>query len=284
MIQYGIHSYLFTDRWSDECLPILETAKELGVEVVEIAIGDDIYFTQHATRAKAEELGIVLTTGPGGEWPMECDLSSDDVEERQQGLEWHKRQVDTTAEIGAVAYTGALYGHPGIVKRRLPPADEYQWTADGLHKLAEYAATHGVMILLEPMSHFRTHLVNTPDQLVQLITLADHDNLWALLDTYHLVTEIRDYAAGIRAVRDRLRGFHACENDRGVPGGGLVPWETVFATLQDIEFDGYIMLETYNSSIDDFSYRRGIFQNVCPDPVEFVRTGFAFIRQHLEGR
>ncbi len=46
---------------------------------------------------------------------------------------------------------------------------------------------------------------------MQLITLADHDNLYALLDTYHLVTEIRDYARAIHTVRNRLWGLHACE-------------------------------------------------------------------------
>lgn len=282
MIKYGAHCYLFTDRWSDKSLHILETAKKLEVEVFEVAVGDDVIFTPELTRRKAEELGIALTTGPGGYWPLEKDLSSDDAEERRQGLEWHKKQVDVTAEIGAMAYTGAMYGHPGVVKRRVPPPDEYRWTAEGLHMLAEYAEKQGVIIALEPMSHFRTHVVNRPEQLIQLITLADHGNIKALLDTYHLVTEIRDYAKAIRTVGEHLIGFHACENDRGCPGGGIIPWESVFSTLEEIQFEGFIMLETYNSSIDGFAYQRGMFHNVCPDARDFVREGFAFIRSHLE--
>jgi D-psicose/D-tagatose/L-ribulose 3-epimerase len=135
------------------------------------------------------------------------------------------------------------------------------------------------LIALEPMSHFRTHVVNTPAQLMRLITLADHPNLRALLDTYHLVTEIRDYARAIRTVRNRLLGIHACENDRGVPGGGLIPWKQVFTALREIEFQGYLLLETYNSSLDDFAYRRGMFHNVCPDAQAFVRQGLTFLRQ-----
>ena len=42
-------------------------------------------------------------------------------------------------------------------------------TAEGLHSLAEYGAAHGVKIVLEPMSHFRTHLVNTAQQLMRLL-------------------------------------------------------------------------------------------------------------------
>jgi D-psicose/D-tagatose/L-ribulose 3-epimerase len=77
----------------------------------------------------------------------------------------------------------------------------------------------------------------------------------------------------------RLFAVHACENDRGVPGGGLVPWESIFRTLHEIGFDGYIGLEGYNSGIDDFAFRRGMFHNVCPDGTTFVRNGIAFLRQ-----
>jgi len=284
MIKYSVHCYIFSDRWSDEKLHILETAKELGADAVEIAIGDGVYFMPALTRRKAEALGLELTTGPGGEWPLECDLSSDDPAERQRGLAWHKQQVDVTVELGAVAYTGAIYGHPGVIKRRRPPSDEYQHIAESLYQLAEYAQRQGTRIVLEPMSHFRTHVVNTPEQIMRLLTFADHENLSVLLDTYHLVTETRDYARAIRTVSDRLWGMHACENDRGVPGGGLVPWDQVFTTLKEIRFDGYVLLETYNSSIGDFAYKRGMFHNVCPDARNFVRQGLAFVQRQLEER
>jgi sugar phosphate isomerase/epimerase len=73
-----------------------------------------------------------------------------------------------------------------------------------LHLLAEHARRRGVLIVLEPMSHFRTHLINTPEQGMQLLALADHENLMLLLDTYHLVTEVRDYAAAMRCALPRL--------------------------------------------------------------------------------
>lgn len=282
MVKFGVHCYIFTERWADDRLDILDTAKSLGAAIFEVAIGDDVIFTPAATRQRAESLGLELTTGPGGYWPPDCDLASDEPAERQRGLAWHQKQIDRTAELGAIAYTGALYGHPGVVKRRVPPPDESQHIADGLHHLAEYAAQQHVQIVLEPMSHFRTHIANTPDQIMRLIQMADHPNLLVLLDTYHLVTEIRDYGQAIRVVRDRLWGLHACENDRGVPGGGLVPWPTIFATLREIDFAGYLVLETYNTALGDFACRRGIFQNICPDAQAFVRQGFSVLREFYQ--
>jgi D-psicose/D-tagatose/L-ribulose 3-epimerase len=278
----GLHCYLFTERWSDDCLDILDTARALGAECFEVVVGDDIRFTPQLTRRRAEALGLTLTVGPGGLWPTECDISADEPADRARGLAWHCQQIDVAGELGAAAYTGALYGHPGTVKRRVPPADEYPRTAAGLHRLAEHAASRGVVLALEPMSHFRTHIANTPEQIIRLVALADHPNLGVLLDTYHMIPEVRDFGAAIRAVGNRLWGLHACENDRGVPGGGLVPWDHVFAALRDIAFDGFVLLEAYNSSLSDFAFRRGMFHDVCPDGEAFARQGLAFMHRGLD--
>ena len=282
-MKLGLHCYLFTERWSDDRLDILDTARDLGAECFEVVVGDDIDFTPRLTRQRAEALGLTLTVGPGGLWPTECDISADEPADRARGLAWHCQQIDLAGELGAAAYTGALYGHPGTVKRRVPPADEYPRTAEGLHRLAEHAASRGVVLALEPMSHFRTHIANTPEQIMRLVALADHPNLGVLLDTYHMITEVRDFGAAIRTVGDRLWGLHACENDRGVPGGGLVPWDHVFAALRDIAFDGFVLLEAYNSSLSDFAFRRGMFHDVCPDGEAFARQGLAFMRRGLDG-
>ena len=278
-MKYGVHAYIFTDRWSDASLTILDTAANLGADCLEIAVGDDVHFTPQHTRERARHLGLDLVISPGGLWPAAYDLSADDPADRRRGLAWHKTQVDLASELGAVAYTGALYGHPGQVRRRPPSPVEYERTAEALYELAYYAARSDVKIVLEPMSHFRTHVANTPEQIMRLIDLAGHANLWVLLDTYHMITEVRDYAQAIRTVGNRLWGVHACENDRGVPGGGLVPWDAVFGALNEISFDGYMLLEAYNSSIGTFAFERGMLHNVCPDATAFVRAGFAFIEQ-----
>lgn len=281
-MKFGAHCYIWTDRWADDQLALLDTAKEMGLDAVEIAVGDDVHFTPRLTNSRAESLNMEVILSPGGLWPLDCDLSSDLKEERARGLEWHKRQIDLAHAAGATTYAGAIYGHPGVVKRRRPPTAEYARTAEGLHSLAEYAMAHQVHLVLEPMSHFRTHMVNTPRQLMQLIALAAHSNLYVLLDTYHLLTEILNYGEAIRMVRSRLWGIHACENDRGAPGRGLIPWASIFDALGEIEFDGYIGFETYNSGVGDFAVSRGMFHNVCPDGNAFVRESLAFVKQGLE--
>ncbi|MCB1106427.1 MAG: hypothetical protein KDK74_17010, partial [Cephaloticoccus sp.] len=89
--------------------------------------------------------------------------------------------------------------------------------------------------------------------------------------------EVRDLPAEIRKVGDRLMALHACENDRGVPGKGLMPWTEIFAALRETPAE-FIEFESYNTSLGDFGWKRGMFQNQCPDGDAFVREGLAFVQ------
>ena len=95
-----------------------------------------------------------------------------------------------------------------------------------------------------------------------------------------MITEERDYGAAIRSASSRLWGIHACENDRGAPGGGLVPWSGVFNALNEMPGPVRLMLECYRTGPEGFGFERGIFQNLCPDPEEFVKQGIGYLKTH----
>ncbi|MEZ5414654.1 MAG: sugar phosphate isomerase/epimerase [Opitutaceae bacterium] len=276
-MQYAAHIYLWTECWSDREVGLFAHARKLGIDLLEISIGDDVSFDAALTKRAAVDAGMGIVIGPGGLWPEGADLSDDEPKNRQLAFDWHKQQIDLAVALGARAYSGALYGRPGKVLRRRPPVDEYARTAEGLHGLADYAQSAGVGLGIEPMSRFRTHLVNTPSQALHLVELAAHPHLKIAIDTYHLATEVRDLPAEIRKVGDRLMALHACENDRGVPGKGLMPWTEIFAALRETPAE-FIEFESYNTSLGDFGWQRGMFQNQCPDGDAFVRDGLAFVQ------
>jgi D-psicose/D-tagatose/L-ribulose 3-epimerase len=277
LMHYAAHIYLWTECWSDREVGLFARAKALGIDLLEISVGDDVKFDPALTKQAALDAGMGIVIGPGGQWPDDADLSGDETAHRQRAFAWHKQQIDLAAAIGAKAYSGALYGRPGKVLRRRPPADEYSRTAEGLHGLADYAQQAGIGLGIEPMSRFRTHLVNTPSQALQLVEMTGHEHLKIAIDTYHLATEVRDLPAEIRKVGSRLMALHACENDRGVPGKGITPWKEIFEAVRETPAE-FVEFESYNTSLGDFGWRRGMFQNQCPDGDEFVRRGLDFVR------
>ncbi len=125
-MKYGTHIYLLTDRWSDEQLPLLDLARELGLDMLELSVGDDVHFTPRLTRDRASALGIDLLVGPGGAWPYACDLSADDPSDRARGLDWHRRVVDLAAETGRARLCGGAVWPsrsgeaPAAAGRRIP--------------------------------------------------------------------------------------------------------------------------------------------------------------------
>lgn len=279
-MRFGAHIYVWGERFDDESLAaLIEKAASLELAFLEVPVGDDVHFDPSELRQRAERAAVELVLSPGGLWPMHCDISLGDAESRREGLAWHKKAIDLCAQCGAVAYTGAIYGHPGRVLSQPPDREERRRVASGLHELAEHAARHDVRLAIELMSHFRTHVANTPQQIMELVQLADHDSLQVLFDTYHLVTEISSYAEALEIVMPRLWGLHACENNRGAPGTGFLPWSEIADALKRHDWDGYVGLESYNSRCRDgeFAYSHQMFHDVCPDGDGFVRAGKAFL-------
>jgi D-psicose/D-tagatose/L-ribulose 3-epimerase len=274
--KFGAHQFLWKSHFTDQDLGILDVVRSLGLLLFEVSLGDDVAFDYTAMGRHAHSLGIELTVGPGNSWPAHCNISSGESENRKRGLAWHKATIDRASEMDAAAYCGAIYSHPGYILHQAPDRDEFLTAAENLHVLAEYADRLGVKLVLEPMSRFRNHLVTTATRIMELIALAQHRNILVNLDTFHMITEERDYGGAIRTCLPLLWGIHACENDRGVPGGGLVPWASVMEALQGRSVPTRMLFETYNTGPAGFGFSRGIYQDLCPDPEDFVRRGLAF--------
>ena len=39
--------------------------------------------------------------------------------------------------------------------------------------------------------------------------------------------------------------IHLCENNRGIPGTGHVPWDGVFRALKELEYDRWAIVEFF---------------------------------------
>ncbi len=279
-MQFGAHVFVWQDQFTDDdLLRILDDSVKWGLSFLEIPIGNDIHFSPQLISKQATDSNLEIVLSPGGDWPMNCDISLESSTDRRKGIDWHKKAIELSAETSAIAYTGAIYGHPGAVLRRGPNASELERTSDGLQELASFAQSHQVKLVLEPMSHFRTHLANNPAQINSLIKNANHPNLFSLMDTYHLVTEITSYEKAFEEFGELLWGIHACETNRGAPGTGILPWESLMKMVVHHHWEGYWGLESYNSTWRNgqFAYERGMFHHVCDDAEKFIKQSISYL-------
>ena len=69
--------------------------------------------------------------------------------------------------------------------------EELRLLRDDLKEVAQYAASLGIRLGLEPLNRYETSLVNTCAQMMELIDAVDEPNLFVQLDTFHMNIEER---------------------------------------------------------------------------------------------
>jgi D-psicose/D-tagatose/L-ribulose 3-epimerase len=133
-------------------------------------------------------------------------------------------------------------------------------------------------LAFEPLNRFETDLVNVVDQGLRLIKDVGSPNLGFHLDTFHMHLEEKDSAAAIKKAGDRIFHFHACENDRGVPGTGQVDWEGVFKALAEVGYDGNVVIESFTPEVKSIARAVCIWREIAPDQDTIARDGLTFIK------
>ncbi|TML87979.1 MAG: sugar phosphate isomerase/epimerase [Actinobacteria bacterium] len=104
-------------------------------------------------------------------------------------------------------------------------------------------------------------------------------NVGIHLDTYHMNIEEKSWAEPIALAGKRLCHFHLCENDRGIPGSGLVDWEELFGALGKLHYDGYAGLESFVDVSDDMVAGTCVWRDLAPSGDVLVAEGTAFLRR-----
>jgi D-psicose/D-tagatose/L-ribulose 3-epimerase len=275
-MKLGIHAMAWTAHWSDESLPLIERVADLGLDFIEIPLMDidDVHAGPIRKRLDAAGIDVVTSTvlGPG------TDITSADPSVRTAGVEYLRRCVDVTAELGASQLSGVIYGMHGKRQPSRPGEEEWAWSAECLAGTAEHAAAAGIAIGIEPVNRYESPLVNTCEQAVRLADTIGAPNVRIHLDTYHMNIEEKSWAEPVRLAGDRLCHFHLCENDRGIPGTGLVDWEELFGALGELRYEGYAGLESFVDVSEDMAAGTCVWRDLAPSGDVLVREGTAFLR------
>ncbi len=275
-MKLGIHAMAWTNHWTNDNLGLIDRAQSLGLDFIEIplmGLGD---IDAQAIHKRVSGLGFDVVTSTV--LSATTDLAAEDPAIRAAGKELLIRCVDATAGMGARQLSGVIYSEHGRRPPFRPAERHWSWAAEGLRQVADHAAGLGVSIAVEPVNRYETFLVNTAAQAVTVCDMIDRPNVGIHLDTYHMNIEEKRWDEPFRQAGARLCHIHLCENDRGIPGTGLVDWDTLFATLGEMQYDGYAGMESFIDISDDMRTGTPVWRDLAPSGDELVREGLRFLR------
>jgi D-psicose/D-tagatose/L-ribulose 3-epimerase len=274
---FGIHSLLFRETFVEKDLPVLDKCKQMGFDAVEIIPFDVEHFPAAKVRQAAKDLGLRINTGFG--LPVECNTISPDPAVRRKGVELSKRLVDLSNEAGAKLFAGAIYCGWGYLSGRMRTADEWQWGLDSTRQVAEYAQQSSELLIgIEPLNRFESHFINVARDAVAFIREVGLPNVKVHLDTFHMIREEDDFVQAVRDTRGHLGYIHACENQRGIPGSGLVPWTAFFQALREVGYDDCITIESFDPEMERIAKLTAIWRKLADSPEQLATEGLAFLK------
>ncbi|MEZ4699402.1 MAG: sugar phosphate isomerase/epimerase [Rhodothermales bacterium] len=280
-MQLGISTWVWTSPATDDVLRrLIPHIAALGYDVIEIPMEYAGQFDVQAakTLAEAEGLAISVCAVIGGGRDLLLD------EERAAGETYLRAAIDLAAALDAPAVAGPFYSAVGRCWVQTPAERERDLAslAETLRRLGAYAADNGVSLALEPLNRFETSFINTTAQALDLIARVDHPAVGLGLDLFHLGIEEKSPGDAIRAAGAHLKHVQVAENDRGTPGTGHLPWQDFARALQDIGYEGRVVIETFSDRVEAIARAAAIWRPLAPDSDTLAREGLRFLR-HLLG-
>jgi D-psicose/D-tagatose/L-ribulose 3-epimerase len=275
----GVTTWIWTSPLTTEAFPrVAEHIAKLGFDLIEVPIEDpnDLDYSRAApvVRDLGLRASVCAAIGP------DRDLIHADAGVRANAMGYLRHCIDAAQTLGARHVVGPLYSAVGRTWQAT--ADERKRDMDTLvpelRELAAYADERGVDICVEPLNRFETSFLNLSEQVIELVDRVDHKGCGILLDTFHMNIEERSVGDAIRAAGKRLRHLHACENDRGAPGSGHVPWSEVAAACRDIEYDGAMVIESFTTQVKTIARAAAIWRPLAATQDALAEDGLTYLR------
>ncbi len=231
--------------------------------------------------AKLDELGLERTAVTIG--TAEANPISPRPEVRQAGLEHLKKAVDICKVAGVSLLCGPIHSALGEFTGQGPTEEEWNCGKETLAQAADYAQQNGVTLVLEYLNRFECYFLNCAADCARFCREVNHPNLKMMYDTFHANIEEKSVEAAIRECADQLVHVHISENDRSTPGEGGVNWDATFATLKDINYDGWFVVEAFGLALPDLAAATKIWRRMFPSEEYLATHALQFMKTRWEG-
>lgn len=280
-MKYGMNLLLWTSAADESIFPLLEQIKGWGYDGVELPVFDMNLENFQKVGAKLKELGLE-TTAVTVCTPDENPISPD-AAQRQAGVDRLKKAVDMCAAAGATHLCGPIHSALGEFTGQGRTIDEWNWGKESLAQAADYAQQNNVTLVVEYLNRFECYFLNCAEDTARFCREVSHPNLKMMYDTFHANIEEKSIPSAIKACADQVVHVHISENDRSTPGEGHVHWDETFATLKEIGYDGWLMIEAFGLALPDLAAATKIWRPMFPNEEYLATNGLNFMKSRWEG-
>lgn len=280
-LEFGGHALVWAGDWSAEgARAAISGAARSGYDYVEIALLDpwkvDIAMTrdllaEYGVRAHAS-LGLSPTT----------DVTSTDASIIAKGDELLRKATDVLHGLGGTELCGVLYcslgKYPGPATR-----ENRANSVAAMQRLSDYAADKGINVNFEVVNRYETNIMNTGIEGLAFLEEVNRPNTFIHLDTYHMNIEEDGMEKSVIAAGDKLGFVHIGESHRGYLGSGNVDFDTFFAALKKINYQGPITFESFSSAVVDpaLSNALCVWRNLWSDSDDLASTALSFMKARI---
>ena len=243
-MRFGVNTFVWISPCTTSAVKELAPeVKRMGFDILELACETPELIDVKQVKDTLEENSLqAIVCGAFGPDRNLCSSDPKFIENAKVYIRW---LIDAADELGSPVVSGPMYSAVGKEHIDDPTARKAEWdlAVSGVREMAQYAKSKDVRLALETLNRFETDMLNVVSQGLEFIKQTGMDNVGLHLDTFHMHLEEKNSGDAIRLANQKIYHFHACENDRGVPGTGQVHWDEVARALKDVNYDGPVVIE-----------------------------------------
>ena len=245
-MKFGTLYAYWTHEWTGDYRYFAKKIASLGFDIMEISAGDLLKMTDRdltELKAIAKDLGLTISSNIGP--PKSKDVASADASVRRDGIQFLTDIMKNMDKLDSRDLVGVTYTYwpndfsdldkDAIWERGVKSVQEFGKVAEGL----------GITCSLEIVNRFETLVLNTAEEGVKFCNEVGCKSIKLLLDTFHMNIEEDNLPDAFRTAGNLLGHVHVGEGNRKLPGMGHLPWKEMGKALNEIGFDGGVVMEPF---------------------------------------
>lgn len=278
-LKYGVSTWLWESPFTTDSVSLFPKIKAMGFDVVEIPVEDPDLINGAIVKKALMDNG--LEPSVCGVFGPTKDLTSHDVSLHENCFRYIEKSFELCALLEVDFLAGPMYSAVGKARMVSEEQRKIEWelAVTNLHKVCEMGKGFGQFIALEPLNRFESDLVNSAEDVMRLVTDINHENAKVLLDGFHMTIEEKNIREAINSVGNKLIHVQVSENHRGIPGTGLTPWNDFKLGLEDINYKGAMVIESFTPEIKELAGAVCIWKNLASSQDEFASEGLKFLKK-----